>query len=110
MLASDLSDLLRLALAEQGRRPDRAQPVRAPGDDLDPDRFGQALSLVQPRLGRAPAGRADAFAPGPFGHDQNRALAAGDVKRSIAIEIIQARPPLLRQPVARRPSPSPARG
>ena len=57
VVAGDLGDLLDLALAEQGRRPDVAQLERAPRDDVDADRLGKALGLVEPRLGRAPRRR-----------------------------------------------------
>ena len=51
---ASLGDLLDLPLAEQGRGPDRAHPERPCGDDLDADRFGEALGLLDARLGRTP--------------------------------------------------------
>ena len=54
MLLCKRGDLFDLALAEQGRGPDRAQPERALGGDHHADRLGQPFGLLDPRFDRAP--------------------------------------------------------
>ena len=84
----ELGDLLDLALAEQGRGPDRAQPERLRRDDFDADRLGEPLRFLDPRLGRAPRALAR-----QLGHDDDRPLAARDLGRAIAVEFVQVSPP-----------------
>ena len=54
LLLRELGNLLDLALAEQGRGPDRAHAERPRRDHVDPDRLGKALGFLDPRLGRTP--------------------------------------------------------
>ena len=75
MLAGELGDFLDLALAEQGRRPDLAQPECLARDDLDADRLGKPLRLVEPRLGWS----GECPSPTGSGTTSDRALAARDV-------------------------------
>src|SRR6185295_7059117 len=74
-------NLFDLALAEQGRRPHRAQAERAGGNDVDANRPGQAGGLLDPGVGRPPG----SF-PGQLGHRDQRAFAARDLDRAVAIE------------------------
>jgi len=80
-LPREPGNLVDLALAEQGRRPHRAQPERAGDDDVDADRPGQADGLLDPGVGRPPGPL-----PGQLGHRDERAFAASDLDRAIAVE------------------------
>ena len=53
--------------------------------DVDADRFGKPFGFLEPRLGRAPRALAR-----KLGHGDHRALAARDLDRAIAVEIVQA--------------------
>jgi hypothetical protein len=84
LLLCEITDLLDLALAEQGCRPDRPDPKGLARDDVDADRFGQPLRFLDARVGRAPR----SFAR-KLGYCDNRAFAARDLDRSVAIESVQ---------------------
>ena len=84
LFARNAGDFLRLPLADQRRRPNRADTIGARRGDDDADRFGEAFRFLDPGLGRA----ARALAR-KLGYDQDRALAAGDLDRTVAVEPVQ---------------------
>ena len=77
----ELADFLDLPLAEQSRRPDRADAECLAGDDVNADRPGQSLRLFDARIGRPPR----SFAR-KFGHRDDRAFAARDLDCSVAVK------------------------
>jgi len=79
-----VGELLGLALPEQGRRPNRSNPERPRRDDVDADCFGEPLRFLDAGLGRAPRTLARKLR-----HRDDRALAASDVDRTIAVERVQ---------------------
>ena len=84
LLFRRFGDLLDLPFAKQRRGPHFTNAQRPSGDDIDADRRCQALRFLDTRFGRA----ARAFAP-ELGNGDDRALAASDLDRAIAVEIIQ---------------------
>jgi hypothetical protein len=83
MLLGDGGNFLDLPLPHQRRWADVAEAEGAPPDDLNADRFGKPFGFLKPGLGRA-AGAV----PYPFGNDDDRAFAAGNLDRAIAVEIL----------------------
>jgi hypothetical protein len=81
LLLRQLSDLLDLALAEQGCGPNRSYAERASAHDVDADRFGEPLGFFDARVSRA----SRSFAR-QLGYGDDRAFAARDLDRAIAIE------------------------
>ena len=82
ILLGDPGDLLDLPLAEQGRRADGSNPECAGADHIDADRTGEAIGLLDPRLG----GAARRFASELRYHD-DRPLTAGHLDCAIAVEV-----------------------
>jgi hypothetical protein len=82
--ARRLGKLLDLTLAEQRRRPDGAHADSPRPNHIDTDGSGKALGLFDPRLRRPPR----TFAR-KLGHGDQRALAAGDLDRAIAVVEVQ---------------------
>ncbi len=100
MLLCQRRNLFDLALAEQGRGPDRAQAEDALGGNDDADRLRQPFGFLDARVGRAPRRLA-----GQLRNDDQGAFAARDLDRAIAVEIIQAPlPPDLRRPLVHAPA------
>src|SRR5438270_4894353 len=79
-----LGDLLNLSFAKQGCGSHRAHPKRFRRDNLNADRLRQPLRFLDPGLGRS----SRTFA-GKLGNGDDRALAARDVYRAIAVERVQ---------------------
>ncbi len=96
MLPGKRRDLFDLALAEQGRGPDRAQAEGTLAGDDHADRLGQPLGLLGAGFSRAPRRLTGQLR----NHDQG-AFAARDLDRAVAVELIQAPIPLGRPRLAR---------
>jgi hypothetical protein len=86
-LPREFGHFLDLALPEEGRGPDRPNAKRSLGNDVDADRFRQAFRLLDARFSRAPGGFA-----GKFRDRDDRAFAARDLDRTIAVESVQDEP------------------
>jgi hypothetical protein len=87
MFLGDGGNFLDLPLPHQSGGADVAEPESTPSYDLDADRFGKSFGFLEPRFGRA-AGAV----PYPFGNDDDRAFAAGNLDRAIAVEILGQAP------------------
>jgi hypothetical protein len=70
-----------LAFAEQRRGPDCPHAERSSRCDIDADRLGKTRSLFDPSLRRAPRSLTR-----EFGDRDDRALAAGNLDRTITVE------------------------
>jgi hypothetical protein len=79
-----LGNFLDLALAEERRSPDGADPKRSRSHDIDPDCFRKPFGFIDARLGRATRS-----IPRQLGHRNDRALASGDVRLAVAVVIVQ---------------------